>query len=124
MPAQDRANSTGYGTEPDDKARRKQGSRMSRRRFLTGAATIGVVASTRLPWPSETKEAKAAQRDIGAAQDPPVAVEIGPTIGTQRADQALDIRVAAARFERAQPLPEHPDNGDEARYPNKIASYS
>jgi hypothetical protein len=34
------------------------------------------------------------------------------------------VRWAAANFQRSLPLPEHPDNGDEARYPSRFASYS
>lgn len=41
-----------------------------------------------------------------------------------RADIARDIRVEAAEAERARPLPENPDNGDEGRYPTRFASYS
>ncbi|HEY0602292.1 MAG TPA: vanadium-dependent haloperoxidase [Herpetosiphonaceae bacterium] len=52
------------------------------------------------------------------------AAEIGPLLGAARADKARDIRVAAANFQRSQPLGNHPDNGDETRYSNRIASYS
>jgi hypothetical protein len=34
------------------------------------------------------------------------------------------VRVEAARNERQLPLPDHPSNGDEARFANRIASYS
>jgi hypothetical protein len=44
--------------------------------------------------------------------------------GTARADQALAIRMAAARGQRALPLPNHPDNGDEAAYATRIGNYS
>lgn len=71
----------------------------------------------------DTVDAKSAHDAIISAKGLPAA-EIGPAIGTQRADRALNVRIAAARFEREQPLPGHPDNGDEALYPNKIASYS
>lgn len=48
----------------------------------------------------------------------------GVQTSTQRADTAKEIRVQAADFERSQPLPSHPDNGDEALYPQKYGSYS
>ena len=41
-----------------------------------------------------------------------------------RADTAEEIRVKAAQFERAKPLPAHIDNGDEALYADKIGNYS
>ena len=52
------------------------------------------------------------------------AAEIGPLLGTARADKARQIRYAAADFQRSQTIGTHPDNGDEARYSNRIASYS
>lgn len=42
----------------------------------------------------------------------------------RRADRARQIRVDAANFQRSLPLPAHPDNGDEARFPSRFASYS
>lgn len=52
------------------------------------------------------------------------AAEIGPLLGAARADKARQLRYAAADFQRSQPLGTHPDNGDETRYSNRIASYS
>ncbi len=42
----------------------------------------------------------------------------------QRRQNAYRIRQDTALFEFNQPLPAHPNNGDEALYPNKIACYS
>ncbi|MBG1269536.1 vanadium-dependent haloperoxidase [Nostoc sp. WHI] len=39
-------------------------------------------------------------------------------------DKAYRVRVEAARLERNIPIPPHPTNGDEERYPNKIGSDS
>jgi hypothetical protein len=50
--------------------------------------------------------------------------EAVPTPGVARADAARQVRVDAADFQRSIPLPAHPDNGDEARYPSRFASYS
>ena len=47
-----------------------------------------------------------------------------PCNPNQRRMQAYNIRHDAAVAEMQQPLPPHPDNGDEARFPNKIGSYS
>ena len=52
------------------------------------------------------------------------AEETRPVKGTKRRQQAYHLRKEAAQFQRDLPLPDHPDNGDEARYPNKIGSYS
>lgn len=50
------------------------------------------------------------------------AAQIGPLQGAARADKARQIRYAAADFQRSQTLGTHPDNGDETRYSNRIAS--
>jgi hypothetical protein len=42
----------------------------------------------------------------------------------QRRAMALEIRDNAATFENTLPLPDHPSNGDEQRYPNHIANFS
>src|SRR5262249_42602469 len=42
----------------------------------------------------------------------------------QRRDMALQIRNNAATFQNELPLPDHPTNGDEDRYPNQIANFS
>ena len=41
-----------------------------------------------------------------------------------RRNEAYQIRIGAAQEEKALDLPAHPDNGDEALYPNRIGSYS
>jgi hypothetical protein len=56
---------------------------------------------------------------------PPVPPQsVGVQAPAARADTAQDIRVKAAAFERAQPLPAHTDNADEATYPTRIGNYS
>ncbi|HZI12631.1 MAG TPA: kelch repeat-containing protein [Myxococcus sp.] len=57
-------------------------------------------------------------------QQEPDGLRAVPQPGVERADAAQWVRVEAANFQRTQPLPEHPDNGDEARYPTRFASYS
>jgi hypothetical protein len=44
--------------------------------------------------------------------------------GAARADESHEIRVDAANAERAVPIPHHPTNGDENRYPDKCGSYT
>ena len=52
------------------------------------------------------------------------AAEVGPSTGAARRDQAFQVREDAAQFQHQLPIAVHPDNGDEALYPNKIANYS
>ncbi len=49
---------------------------------------------------------------------------IGPANARQRARDAYGVREAAARFQMELPLPEHPCNGDENLFSNKIGNYS
>ncbi|MEL7022930.1 MAG: vanadium-dependent haloperoxidase [Pseudomonadota bacterium] len=44
--------------------------------------------------------------------------------GRRRRNQALRIRVDAAQEQWSQPIPDHPDNGDEAAYESKIGSFT
>ncbi len=52
------------------------------------------------------------------------AAEIGPLNPHQRRKEAFRVRREAAVFQKKIPLPEHPSNGDEALYPDKIANYT
>lgn len=47
-----------------------------------------------------------------------------PLAGIARADQALAIRISAARRQRAHPVPPHVDNGDEAAYTARLGNYT
>jgi hypothetical protein len=59
-----------------------------------------------------------------AAQELEPQVVNGNASARQRQRQAYRIRVEAALRERNRPVANHPTNGDEERYPHKIASYS
>jgi len=52
------------------------------------------------------------------------AAQTGPLGAEQRRNEAYDMRLKAALFQKNLRLPDHPDNGDEQRYANKIGSYS
>ena len=88
----------------------------NRRKFLgrVGGVSGAAVAANIIGWPSLSL------LGIATAE----AAEIGPVTAEQRADQAYNVRVAAALDQRQQPLPSHPTNGDEELYANKIANYS
>ncbi|HYO66249.1 MAG TPA: vanadium-dependent haloperoxidase [Archangium sp.] len=68
----------------------------------------------------KAKEALASAQPI----QPDTHQEAVPAPGTARADAAQQVRVDAAAFQRGIPLPSHSNNGDEARYPTRFASYS
>lgn len=87
------------------------GSAVSRHSFLV--RTGGVLAAALVPKHVADRASSAASEIEGGAA----------LSGRARADQAFMIRVAAARAERALPLPAHPTNGDEARYPTRIGSF-
>lgn len=59
----------------------------------------------------------------GIKSDDPDA-RLPPKPDQQRRQQAYKIRQQAALYQRNLPQPEHPTNGDDERYPTRIASYS
>lgn len=88
---------------------------VSRRTFLTrvggvAAASVAVQAVGLSSLGMDTSTAEAA--------------EIGRDKPKKRRERAYKIRRDAARFQHDIPLPDHPDNGDEALFANKIGSYS
>src|SRR5204863_8016397 len=89
-------------------------SALSRRAFLRRASSVTVA----------TLAADAFGVPIANDTTHVEAEEIGPVRAKQRRQQAYHLRKEAAQFQRDLPLPDHPDNGDEARYPNKIGSYA
>lgn len=99
--------------------RRSLIGRFSRRSFLNRTTMLtatgvvaGVMGSTFSSWKKEGI-AQARGRDI-----------VGRFDYQRFVEKAYRVRVEAARLERSFPIPPHPTNGDEARYPNKIASDS
>jgi len=63
---------------------------------------------------------------LGAGQGgtPAGAEELGPDNAPRRREQALKIRLDAAFREAQLPLPPHPDNGDDQRFPSRIGSFT
>ncbi len=88
----------------------------SRRRFLSnvGGITVATIATSVIGLPSLS----------GMKGSEARATDIGPVNGQQRRNQAFQVRLNAALNEKNIPVPAHPDNGDEARYPNRIGNYS
>lgn len=84
--------------------------RWSRRGFLGAAGKTGAALGAASTISLGAAPANAAVRD--------------PDHPLKRAAEALKRRLDAAAFEARHPIPRHPDNGDDDRYPNRIASYS
>jgi membrane-associated phospholipid phosphatase len=101
-------------TESDAAARP---SGISRRNFVRGAAAATAVAAAipLQPLLGSNDSLAHAQSDGDDHQ---------ALTGTARADESFELRVAAAKRERAVPIPDHPTNGDEQRFDNRIGNYS
>ncbi len=88
----------------------------SRRKFLgnvSGATAATITAGlVGVPAIGLTTEARAEEEAVTI---------IG---GPERVERAYDLRLQAATFQKIAPLPDHPNNGDEERYPNRIGSFS
>jgi membrane-associated phospholipid phosphatase len=95
---------------------------VNRRKFVKGmlaAAAAANIAPVMAPLPVQAGPDKAKDKD---KEDKPS--KKGGKIGAKRRHEAYRLREQAARFHRVQPVVVHQNNGDEDRYPNKIASYS
>jgi len=100
------------GTNRPDGPNRVDGpNRIDRRSFLNTLGVSAGIAAT-LPAISVLSEVTAQADDIG------------PQGGRARAERAEEVRRRALEAEGEVPIPRHDDNGDEARYPNKIGNYS
>ncbi len=100
---------------PQDKADIQSPISSSRRKFLSnvsGTAAASIAASVIGVPMIGTSEALADNTSIEAQG------------GAARAEQAYNIRVQAAVIQKISPLPDHPNNGDEKRYLNRIGNYS
>lgn len=93
----------------------------SRRKFLGnvgGGAAIALTASSTGLMSLLSPEAAAATHDDDDDD------KKGPERLRQRINDAKQLRIDAARAMAREGLPDHPNNGDEERYSNKIGNYS
>ena len=102
--------------EPTDAADADDGGRAWSRRGFLGRVG-GVVAATAVGLPAAVHTTT--RRAYAAACG-----ERGPLKGQARRDAAFDIRTAAADDARSRPLAAPSCDGDEDRYPTRIASFS
>jgi hypothetical protein len=86
----------------------------NRRTFCSSAVAIVVGIAGSVPFEANAKPTAVSS----SAADNCRAAE------QQRQTRAWQIRTEAALVERNRPLLDHPTNGDEDRYPNKIANYT
>lgn len=91
-------------------------SSVNRRQFLSG---VGGVTAVTL-----SAGAISLPPLLGARAGRVLADDIGPLNPLQRRNQAFSARLEAALAQRNRPLPDHPTNGDEDRFLNRIANYS
>jgi hypothetical protein len=115
-------------------AREDQPSDVSRRTFLGTAVVAGAAGALASGWiaprRAQAQDALAIAAPLTSDEalllepDAASALILRQSPGERRRDQSFLIRVQAARQNRALPVPTHPNNGDELRYPNRIASYS
>ena len=88
----------------------------SRRKFLGNVSTAAVVAIT--------SGAIALEPLLGAERSAAREEENNRSTLVVRADEAREIRVKAANYERAVPIPRHPTSGDENRYADQSGTYT
>jgi len=96
--------------------KRKTPSPTNRRTFLgaVGGATAAAVVTNVVGLPA-----------LSVLTEPnSYAADIGPHGAGARAERAEEIRQRVAEAESKVRIPQHQDNGDEARYANKIGNFS
>src|SRR5664279_3582502 len=90
---------------------------INRRSFLTRVGGLATAAAT-------AGALVTLEPIFGGKEYVDEAAEIGPLDDTTRADASYNYRAAIATAERANPIVSHPDNGDEALYADKCATFS
>jgi len=89
----------------------------SRRRFLGNVRGVAMAAAT--------VSAVGLEPLLGTKRSAASAAETdGRLKGSERAEEAEEIRIAAAKVERRTPTPPHKTNGDEERYADKCGTYT
>ena len=91
---------------------------VSRRSFLEGATTLGAAGL----FLGSIASAQSAVQGAGALMQTPQSLDTSQA--QQRRNQARKVRKDAADLAFHVPVPNHPINGDEALYTDKIGSYS
>src|SRR5215471_16558357 len=111
----------------DEQELRRELASPARRAFLRRAGAAAIASSAvELIASSGSRQIKAQDIPSRTARPQGTAMldSIGPLKPRLRRNEAYSLRVAAAQDQKAIPLPDHPDNGDEVLYSNKIGSYS
>jgi hypothetical protein len=88
-----------------------------RRRFIAGLGAATAAVSTGILAPIIAASSASAREPNGLPSP-------GPSGGNQRVAESFELRFQAAIAEAAVPVPGHPNNGDETRFPNRIGNYS
>lgn len=110
--------------QPTEKAGERMPTSQSRRRFLgtVGGAAAATIAVGTASVPALGASTNSDVETLEAAVTPTLDASV--TGGAGRVQQAYDIRVQAAVFQKISPLPDHANNGDEDRYLNRIGNFS
>ncbi|WP_105614774.1 vanadium-dependent haloperoxidase [Vallitalea okinawensis] len=84
-----------------------------------------MIAKSELKEKKESPSKKVEKKETECLNStPPKCNPIGPLTPFQRRDEAYEIRENAAQYQRDLPLPNHPCNGDENLYSNKIGNFT
>ena len=89
----------------------------SRRRFLGNVRGVAMAAAT--AGAIGLEPLLGAKHAVAGAAD-----ANGKARGSERAEEAAEIRIEAAKAERRVPIPPHATNGDEERYADKCGTYT
>lgn len=114
---------TGTQNQDEPQPQAPSASALNRRTFLSraGGATAATFAAVATDFPAFFG---ARGNSAYAEKISPLNGEVGPVDAGRRRRLAYLVRQKTALLQRNLSLPDHPSNGDDAQYPNKIGSYS
>jgi hypothetical protein len=119
----DTATATSGTSSPDDEARSTQ--RVGRRSFIGAASTIAVSTAVGVAVEKSFESVARADEPSAPTEAAPAQNRPAPTytsLDRQFLRDTYNLRVDRARANYQVGLPAHPNNGDEARYANKIGT--
>ena len=108
----------------DSRAEPRRYGLVTRRQVLAGAGGLAAVAAFGGAGLRQAGGAGGASQDDSGDEFEKGSGNAPPLNAEARREEAYRIRVDAAQYQRDLSAVEHPDNGDEERYDNRIGSYS
>jgi hypothetical protein len=111
-------------TTPPEASEKNPTGSVHRRAFLKGAAVVAAAGvATTIGGGASAEPLAAAPPTAATGSAGGTDFILGPQSPRERARTAYEIKVENARFQLEKPIPDHPNNGDEERFPSKVGNF-